>query len=714
MVRQVLNRFTEHLGAWLALAVGLAATGAGWHYAVRAGVEEARRSVAQDADRISWSITARVQSYEQILLGAAALAVASDKVTGDEWRRYVANQRIDERFPEIQAIGFAEQVEARELPALVERVRADGATDFAIHPPGDRPIYTPVIFSEPPTVAGRRMIGHDLFEDSTRWQAIVQAMAVSRPTLTSRRPVAPAFSTGPITQLEIYAPAKRDGAFLGLAFAPLNVEEFIRAVVAPAAPDLVLLLHDGTAASRSTPDAGGLWATMAQGPIREMRTLAAGGRLWTAEILAPSRLASATMRAMPFLVLIGGATISMLLFMTARTLDRARRGERRFRDYAQMATDWLWEHDKDLRFTYFFKSKGGTRSDVTASVLGTTRRAVAERIGDPEDLAALNRMEELMRAGHSFSGFEYSIRGRGGAREHFRISAMPLLDLFGGIRGFRGVTQVVTGEKRRERELRDAKAAAEAGSASKSRFLAMMSHELRTPLNAIIGFSEVIADQRFGANAMARYADYARIIHSSGQQLLDLISQLLDMSKIESGRMEMSYEDMDLGEIVDECVRMMLNRAAEGNVTLASDTRMRATQVRGDRRALRQVTLNLMSNAIKFTPAGGTVTLSLLVDPERSVVLSVADTGIGISDEAMARIFQPFQQADSSISRRFGGTGLGLAISRALVEAHGGTLTLESRPGAGTVARLRLPPERTVADATDAPGNRESIAAVAD
>ncbi|MCC7045396.1 MAG: CHASE domain-containing protein [Alphaproteobacteria bacterium] len=704
----------EHLGAWLVLALALAATGVGWHYAVQAGLEEARRSVAQDADRITWSITARVQSYEQILLGAAALVVASDQVTAAEWRRYVTIQRIAERFPEVQSIGFAEHVEQRDLPALVERRRADGDAAFAVRPPGARPVYTPVIFSEPPVVSGESTLGHDLFDDTTRWQAIMQAMSVDRPTLTSRRPIASPLSTRSITQLEIYAPAKRDGEFLGVAFAPLDVDEFIRAVVAPAASDIVLLLYDGTAASRAAATPNGLWATMLPGPMRELRTFAAGGRLWTAEILAPGRSASAATRLVPLLVLTGGATISMLLFMTLRTLDRARRGERRFRDYAQMATDWLWEHDRNLRFTFFVKSTGGMRADVTPSVVGKTRRSIAERIGDPEELTSLNRMEELMRAGHRFAGFEYSIVKRGGEREHFRISAKPLRDLFGRIRGYRGITQVVTGEKRRERDLRDAKAAAEAASASKSRFLAMMSHELRTPLNAIIGFSEVIADQRFGPSATARYVDYARIIHSSGQQLLELISQLLDMSKIEAGRLEMYYEDVNLAEVVEDCCRLLQNRASEGGVTLAAEIGAAAPIVHADRRALRQITLNLVANAIKFTPGGGCVRLSLDIGPDGAVGMTVADTGIGISEEALARIFQPFQQADSSIARRFGGTGLGLAISRALVEAHGGTLTLESKLGAGTIARLYLPSRRIVADTTADRRAAPSIAAVAD
>jgi hypothetical protein len=175
-------------------------------------------------------------------LGAAALAVASDEVTGDEWRRYVANQRIDERFPEIQAIGFAEQVEARELPALVERVRADGATDFAVHPPGDRLIYTPVIFSEPPTVAGRRMIGHDLFEDLTGRRSF----APWREPADADQPPAGRLGLFPPGRSRSSASTRRPSA---MAHSGPGCAVECRRVhprrIAPAAPDLVLSTTDG-------------------------------------------------------------------------------------------------------------------------------------------------------------------------------------------------------------------------------------------------------------------------------------------------------------------------------------------------------------------------------------------------------------------------------------------------------------------------------------
>jgi signal transduction histidine kinase len=687
MVRQVLDRLTGQLAAWIALALGVVATGFGWHYAVQAGHEEVRSSIQRDADRITVAISSRVQFYEQVLMGAAALYSSSDQVSREEWRLYVASQRIADRFPELQAIAFAEHVAQDALPALVDRMRADGDADFEIEPRGTRPLYTPTIFSEPATANGLRLIGLDLQADLTRWQAMAQATAANRPTLNSGRAIGAPPLEDALRRLEIFVPAWRDGRVQGFAYAPLSVELFISTIANAAGNDLTLRLYDGIL---------GQSGRLEPGQVRESRALSLGGRLWTVDVVAQGRTASATTRAMPSLVILAGATISFLLFLTARTFDRAREGERRFRDYAQMATDWLWEHDRNLRFTYFFKTRGGTRTDVTKNVLGKTRREIAERIGDGEELAALNRMERLMHAGRSFTGFEYSIRTRTGEREFFRISAKPLLDMFGTIRGFRGTTQVVTGEKRREKELRDAKAAAEAGSASKSRFLAMMSHELRTPLNAIIGFSEVIASQRFGPNALPRYADYAQTIHSSGQQLLELISQLLDMSKIEAGKLELEEEDLSAGDVIEDCMTLLSERAQEAGIALVLHVPSPAPAIYADRRALRQVLINLVSNAIKFTARGGRVELGLQVNEDGAVAYRVTDTGIGISAEAIARLFQPFQQADASITRKFGGTGLGLAISRALVEAHGGTLTLDSAPERGTTAWVVLPAQRRI------------------
>jgi len=182
----------------------------------------------------------------------------------------------------------------------------------------------------------------------------------------------------------------------------------------------------------------------------------------------------------------------------------------------------------------------------------------------------------------------------------------------------------------------------------------------------------------------------------SGKHLLDLINDLLDMSKIEAGQFDLSIEQIDLPQLVDSCVHMVMPRAEEGQVTLSAIADRERLVLRADRRAVRQVLLNLLSNAVKFTPQGGAVSVRLDSTAEGGVALVVRDTGIGMDKESLERLCEPFQQLDASISRRFGGTGLGLAITRKLLLLHGGDLVFESEPGQGTTVRAVFPADRVV------------------
>ena len=254
-----------------------------------------------------------------------------------------------------------------------------------------------------------------------------------------------------------------------------------------------------------------------------------------------------------------------------------------------------------------------------------------------------------------------------------------------------GLHSDITEMKQREKALVEAKQAAELANRAKSEFLANMSHELRTPLNAIIGFAEVISGQVLGPES-PKYLDYARDIRTSGEHLLALISDILDMSKIESGHFDFSEEDVDVADVVHSCLAMVQGRARTGHVKLVPPRAMPAVGLRGDRRAVMQVLLNLLTNAVKFTPGGGVVTVR--VEDRGGLALIVEDTGVGIPAEALPHIFEPFRRGAAHISRKAEGTGLGLAISRKLMERHGGTLELESTPSVGTVARAVFPPER--------------------
>jgi signal transduction histidine kinase len=256
------------------------------------------------------------------------------------------------------------------------------------------------------------------------------------------------------------------------------------------------------------------------------------------------------------------------------------------------------------------------------------------------------------------------------------------------------IRRMLTQAEELETALAKTLAVVEEVSVSKSRFLAHMSHELRTPLNAIIGFSEVMKMEMFGALS-PRYLDYAEKIHASGAHLHDLINDVLDLSRVESGKHEIFEESVEPARIVETCVAMMSARAKAAQIELLDSVPQRLPALRADQRAMKQVLLNLLSNAIKYTPAGGTVLISLDVGTD-GLAMTVTDTGCGISEAALAKVFDPFQRGDSMVARKIEGTGLGLAISRKLMELHGGSLGLSSKPGIGTTATARFPISRLV------------------
>jgi PAS domain S-box-containing protein len=255
----------------------------------------------------------------------------------------------------------------------------------------------------------------------------------------------------------------------------------------------------------------------------------------------------------------------------------------------------------------------------------------------------------------------------------------------------------ITARKQAEDAVNDAREAAELANRAKSEFLSTMSHELRTPLNAIIGFSEIIESELLGPLGQRRYVEYAHDINESGRHLLQLITDILDVAHLDVGRVMLRETEVDIAAVLRSSMLMVRERAEAGAVTIVADPSPNLPLLWADERRIKQMLVNVLGNAVKFTPAGGHVTISASQSTDGSLEVVISDTGIGIAPEDIAKVMATFSQVDSGMNRRYEGSGLGLPLTHRLMVLHGGSIGLESRLGSGTDVTLRFPKERVVA-----------------
>jgi len=372
------------------------------------------------------------------------------------------------------------------------------------------------------------------------------------------------------------------------------------------------------------------------------------------------------------------------------------------------ATEWLAESDRGLRAV----------TDVSRAALTLTRARMTNSLGRANsefDVAVALMILSISLASFTLLYVIYFVirplRAISGAMQAVAASNLDHVIPFQNrrdeigqfARSLRQFRDNVIDKRKLEEALREnqvAKETAEASSKVKSQFLANMSHELRTPLNAIIGFSELIQNQIYGP-LQKQYRDYATIIHESGHHLLNLVSDILDIAKIEAGKFVLDIRDVDLTESVAYCIRLVKNRADERGIKLVTLLPAQGLTFSADQRAFRQILLNLLSNAIKFSRPGDEVEVAARITGNKLIV-TVRDHGIGMPESVLARIGLPFEQAISDPAHAREGTGLGLSLVRALVQEHGGALTIESREGVGTAVTCELPLNRAADSAAEA------------
>ncbi|MBL8895281.1 MAG: PAS domain-containing protein [Rhizobiales bacterium] len=350
--------------------------------------------------------------------------------------------------------------------------------------------------------------------------------------------------------------------------------------------------------------------------------------------------------------------------------------------------DWLWQTDRQGRLVYASERLAEITHRSSETLIGQTLRSLAS--ANPQDSGWPDLADALARHATIRS---IEVATKGDSPGCWQLTARPRYGEAGEFLGYHGVGRDVSDERRSRDQLVQAKEEAERLNQAKTRFLAVMSHELKTPLNSIIGFSEIMAEAREGPIGTPAYSDYAGMIHASSLQLRDIIDDVLEISRIENGTIQIVDRHADAMELVEVAANGCRAAAEQRNIAIGV-ARAPKAQIRGDTIRIKRVLANLLANAIKFSKAGDKVAIEVERSNDGGLVFVVRDAGIGITPEDMTRIFEPFVQADDTTARRFGGMGLGLAISRKIARLHGGDIVLESEAGVGTTARFTLPPER--------------------
>jgi len=351
----------------------------------------------------------------------------------------------------------------------------------------------------------------------------------------------------------------------------------------------------------------------------------------------------------------------------------------------------------------FITDTDGTIEYVNPIFVEMTGYAPDEAIGkNPRILKSEDTLpevhEDLWKTILSGENWRHEIRNKCKDGSYFwaSVTISPICTTGGETSHFVAVHEDITQRKETEKRLKEAKEQAELANRAKSEILANTSHELRTPLNAIIGFSGALKEGIFGAPANEKQLEYIKDIHSSGEHLLELINDILDVAAIEAGKLELHEEPVDVRKLANACTRMITPRAEKQEVCLSVIVEKELPRIYVDERRAKQILLNLLSNAVKFTNAAGEVSLSAGVGEGEWFFFSVIDTGIGMDQLEIAKALTQFGQVDSKLARRHEGTGLGLPLTQGLIELHGGVLELTSEVGVGTTATVRFPPERVI------------------
>lgn len=711
------NRYFSfrHVSVWLALLLGLLFTALLSHALKAQRDTSASRQFALHVNELVEAIEKRLRDHEQILLGTAGLINASSQgVSREEWRIYVDGLDLQDKFPGIQGVGFAQVIAPEQLAAHEAAIRSEGFADYHVRPVGERELYTSIIYLEPFTGRNLAAFGYDMYAEPVRRAAMQRAVNTNATTISGKVRLLQETHGKEQAGFLMYLPVYRSGmaietsaqrwqALLGFVYSPYRMGDLMQGILGN--DDLLIhfTLHDGDSALPATlmfdSVAEPQEANFAQSAHTAIRQIDAYGQRWTLTLHSRKEFVQHFESPLDLLIPMLGTGVSLCLFaligslqggraralalaeaMTERRIAESREAETQLQEQA-LHTQTILDQMVDGIITIDESGIIQSVNPAAISMFGYSAQAMLGKnvsilMPQPHRDAHdgyLHAYHDTGRAGIIGIGREVEAQRADGSLFPMELAVSEITRR--GQKQYVGMVRDISERKRIDK--------------MKGEFISTVSHELRTPLTAIAGSLGLITGGALG-QLPERVADLLRIAQKNCQRLQLLINDLLDMEKLAAGKIHFELQVQALQPLLEHAVSDNQSFADQFQVRLVLHNSHPELRVLVDAHRLQQVLANLLSNAAKYSPILGQVSVTVTKQMDM-VRVAVSDQGPGIPEAFKARIFEKFAQADSSDSREKGGTGLGLAISRELVEHMHGRIGFESEPGQGTTFWFELP-----------------------